>query len=106
MSYIPGIRSTFSPMSPFGALIPTSSWNPGLGWQWQWRNQGINTNQFLLFGANLLEVYSKYGVETISVFPYLIGTPSFYTRSLDVARQVVSVKSQFEKPEQFSSSVL
>ncbi|KAJ7145784.1 cytochrome P450 [Mycena epipterygia] len=90
MAYIPGLRSIFSPMSPFGALIPTFSLNPGLGWQWQWRNQ----------------VYSKYGVETISVLPYLIGTPSLYTRSLDVARQVVSVKSQFEKPEQFSSSVL
>lgn len=50
-------------------------------------------------------VYSRYGVQTMSVIPYLSGTPCIYTCSMDVARQIVSVKGQFEKPEQGSAFV-
>ncbi|KAJ7472656.1 cytochrome P450, partial [Mycena latifolia] len=75
-----------SPASAFGTLIPTYFWNPGLSWQWQWRNQ----------------VYEKYGVNTISVLPYLSGRPAIYTRSMDVARQFLSMKGQFEKSEELT----
>ncbi|KAJ6537146.1 hypothetical protein B0H19DRAFT_381900 [Mycena capillaripes] len=71
LSNLPGLRSVFSPISALGPLIPTCSWNPGFSWQWKWRNQ----------------VYSKYGVQTMSVIPYLSGTPGIYTCSMDVVRQ-------------------
>ncbi|KAJ6473258.1 cytochrome P450 [Mycena sanguinolenta] len=90
LSNLPGLRSLFSPASPFGTLIPTYFWNPGLSWQWQWRGQ----------------VYSKYGVQTMAVIPYLSGSPSIYTSSMEVARQIVSVKGQFEKPEEVSLLML
>ncbi|KAJ7774031.1 hypothetical protein B0H16DRAFT_1450837 [Mycena metata] len=35
---LPGLRSIFSSASAFGSPIPTYFWNPGLSWQWQWRN--------------------------------------------------------------------
>ncbi|KAJ7578342.1 cytochrome P450 [Mycena floridula] len=89
-SYLPGMRCLFSPASPFGSLIPTFFLNPGLGWQWKWRNQ----------------VYSKYGVETMSVIPYLAGRPTIYTSSLEVARQMVSMKGQFHKENETSQIVL
>ncbi|KAJ7131741.1 cytochrome P450 [Mycena crocata] len=90
LSNIPGFRSVFAPLSPFGAMLPTFSLNPGLNWQWQWRNQ----------------LYSKYGVHTMSALPYLNGTPSFYTRSLDVARQVVATKGQFAKADDTTQGML
>ncbi|KAJ7249522.1 cytochrome P450 [Mycena haematopus] len=90
LSHLPGLRSIFSPASPFGTLIPTYFWNPGLSWQWRWRGQ----------------IYSKYRVQTMSAIPYLSGSPSIYTSSMEVARQVVSVKGQFEKPEETSLLML
>ncbi|KAJ6514759.1 cytochrome P450 [Mycena vulgaris] len=86
LSNLPGLRSIFYPASAFGTLIPTCFWNPGLSWQWQWRNQ----------------VYEKYGVHTMAVIPYLSGHPAIYTRSMDVARQFLSVKGQFEKTEELT----
>ncbi|KAF7359878.1 Cytochrome P450 [Mycena venus] len=81
VSNLPGLRSLFSPASPLGVLIPTSFWNPGLMWFWDWRNQ----------------VYPRYGSQTISALGLLNGHPAFYTISLNVARQVLSTKGQFEK---------
>ncbi|KAJ7152014.1 cytochrome P450 [Mycena filopes] len=82
LSNLPGLRSLFSPASLFGVFIPTYSWNPGPSWQWEWRNQ----------------IYSKHGLQTISVIPYLSGAPQFYTISMEVARQCLSVKGAFMKP--------
>ncbi|KAJ7152013.1 cytochrome P450 [Mycena filopes] len=79
---LPGLRSLFAPASAFGSLIPTYFWNPGLSWQWRWRNQ----------------IYPKHGLQTISAIPYLSGRPAVYTISLDVARQVLASKGQFDKP--------
>ncbi|EIM82087.1 cytochrome P450 [Stereum hirsutum FP-91666 SS1] len=90
MGYLPGLRSLFTPISPFGALLPTVRWNPGLSWQWRWRNT----------------VYERAGVETISVLAYLFGRPSIYTCSIEVAKQVVATKGQFEKPLDTSQIVL
>ncbi|KAJ7210978.1 cytochrome P450 [Mycena rebaudengoi] len=84
---VPGLRSLFSPSSLFGVLIPTFYFNPGPNWQWMWRNQ----------------VYSKHGVQTMSVLPYISGRPHIFTRSMNVARQVVSVKGQFKKPDEVYS---
>ncbi|KAL7277610.1 hypothetical protein ACG7TL_008537 [Trametes sanguinea] len=81
LGHLPGLRSLVAPMSPFGAALPTCWLNPGLEWQWRWRNQ----------------VYSRAGTETISALPYLFGTPAIYTSSPEVARQVVSTKGQFFK---------
>ncbi|KAF8171164.1 cytochrome P450 [Mycena galopus ATCC 62051] len=81
VSNLPGLRSLFSPASPLGVFIPTSFWNPGLMWHWYWRNQ----------------VYSKYGLQTISALGFLNGHPALFTISLDVAREVLSSKGQFQK---------
>ncbi|KAK7045018.1 cytochrome P450 [Favolaschia claudopus] len=78
LAHLPGLRSLFSPASPFGALIPTSFWNPGLNWLWLWRNQ----------------VYPKYNLDTISNIPYLAGIPAIYTRSMESARQILAVKGE------------
>lgn len=40
IGYIPGMRCLFSPVSPFGASIPTCRFNPGINWQWLWRKTG------------------------------------------------------------------
>ncbi|KAJ6507149.1 cytochrome P450 [Mycena vitilis] len=90
LANLPGLRSLVSPVSLFGSLLPTSWINPGLSWQWNWRNK----------------VYEQYGVHTMSVLPYLSGRPTLYTRSMDVARQVLSVKGQFEKPVETTAITL
>jgi hypothetical protein len=51
-------------------------------------------------------VYSKHGAETISVLPYLIGRPYLYTSSIEVARQVLSTKGQFEKTADMTDLLL
>ncbi|KAF8135871.1 cytochrome P450, partial [Mycena galopus ATCC 62051] len=78
---LPGLRSLFTPTSPFGFLIPTCFWNPGLSWPWAWRNR----------------VYSKYGLQTISAVSFLHGAPAIYTISLDVAKEFVALKGQVTK---------
>lgn len=40
VGYLSGLRCLVSPVSVFGASLPTSRLNPGLNWQWEWRNQG------------------------------------------------------------------
>lgn len=35
------MRVAFAPISFLGSLLPSSRWNPGLAWQWEWRNQGM-----------------------------------------------------------------
>ncbi|KAJ3558669.1 hypothetical protein NM688_g784 [Phlebia brevispora] len=77
-------------MSPFGALLPTSRLNPGLNWMWRWRNT----------------VYPKFGTETISIIPYIFGQPTICTRSLQVAKQMVSPKGDFIKGEEISAPVI
>ncbi|KAJ7041148.1 hypothetical protein C8F04DRAFT_1177355 [Mycena alexandri] len=75
MSNLPALWCSCAPLSLFGALLPTFYLNPGLNWQWKWRNQ----------------VYSKCRLLTIAIVPYLSGAPHFYTCSLEVARQIVSI---------------
>ncbi|KAH9914912.1 cytochrome P450 [Epithele typhae] len=88
--YLPGIRSFVTPISLFGVLFPTSRWNPGREWQWQWRK----------------DVYKRHGTETISSLPYLFGGPAIYTSSLDVARQIVAMKGEFYKTKEMTAITL
>ena len=37
VNYMPGFRPLFSPLSLFGAIIPSTWWNPGLNWSWNQR---------------------------------------------------------------------
>ncbi|KAJ7085560.1 cytochrome P450 [Mycena epipterygia] len=91
LSHLPGLRSLFSPASPLGVLLPTCFWNPGMKWQWYWRNQA----------------YAKHGLQTMSVLGYLSRHPAVYTISMDVARQVLalSLKGQLEKSEESTSFI-
>ncbi|EKM48945.1 uncharacterized protein PHACADRAFT_214577 [Phanerochaete carnosa HHB-10118-sp] len=47
LGHLPGLRSLVTPISPFGAAIPTCWLNPGLNWQWHWRQQGIQDSNTL-----------------------------------------------------------
>ncbi|KAJ7772411.1 cytochrome P450 [Mycena metata] len=91
VSYLPGLRSLFSPASPLGVLLPTYFWNPGMKWQWHWRK----------------EAYAKHGLQTMSVLGYLSSQPAVYTISMDVAKQVLalSLKSHLEKTEDSTSFI-
>ncbi|KAJ7917203.1 cytochrome P450 [Mycena leptocephala] len=88
LSYLPGLRSMLSPVSAFGALIPTCFWNPGLNWQWEWRNQ----------------VYSKYGLQTISVLA-LWGKNLFTENGAEWSRHRRIMNPAFT-PETFFALIL
>ncbi|KAF9544260.1 cytochrome P450 [Agrocybe pediades] len=92
VSYLPGLRPAFFPMTIPGLVIPTTWWNPGIMFTWAWR----------------FHLYKWFGSETISLVPFLSGPVALYTSNLDVARQVAggSVTTNFVKPEQFSRSLL
>ena len=51
-------------------------------------------------------MYSRYGTETISALPYLLGGPAIYTSSLEVARQIVSTKGSFCKSPEITAITL
>ncbi|KAG6812865.1 hypothetical protein H0H92_015793 [Tricholoma furcatifolium] len=89
---LPGMRIPFQPLAAPGALIPTSWWNPGLRFPWEWR----------------LTFYKRYGNENVSMVPFISGIPGIYTCNLDVARQVASGghKTSFIKPESASRALL
>ncbi|KAF9529862.1 cytochrome P450 [Crepidotus variabilis] len=72
VAHFPGMRVPFYPTHFPGAILPTTWWNPGYLFLWNWRH----TN------------YTQFGVDTFSVVPFIAGSPSFYTANLDVLRQV------------------
>ncbi|OBZ67417.1 hypothetical protein A0H81_12673 [Grifola frondosa] len=37
IGHLPGFRCVFRPTSLLGVILPTSYFNPGINWQWQWR---------------------------------------------------------------------
>ena len=37
VNYLPGITAAFEPLALPGALLPTSRFNPGLDFPWNWR---------------------------------------------------------------------
>ncbi|CAL1711144.1 unnamed protein product [Somion occarium] len=92
VQYVPGMRVLFSPLTIFGAMIPTRSWNPGLNWSWIWRKTA----------------YMNRTHDIISMVPILFGKPSIYVGSLDVARQLLvnENKLRLEKPADLRKSLL
>ena len=62
----------------------------------------------LLTHSPLLPVYQHYGVDTISIVPFVSGHPQLYSANLAVARQVVGggIKSVWIKPERLSGALL
>ncbi|KAF9243485.1 cytochrome P450 [Melanogaster broomeanus] len=73
---LPGLRIPAEPLSIPGAILPETLWNPGLLFTWTWRK---NRN-----------VYRHYGRDTVSIVPFIYGVPTLYTRSMEVARQVIT----------------
>ncbi|KAF8155579.1 cytochrome P450 [Crassisporium funariophilum] len=93
VSYLPGLRIPFHPLEIPGAALPSGTWwNPGMYFPWNWRHT----------------IYKKYGNETVSLVPYIVGVPTFYTSNLDVARQVAGGghKTSFIKPQSASLALL
>ncbi|KAF8649628.1 hypothetical protein AX16_005717 [Volvariella volvacea WC 439] len=92
VGYIPGLRVPFEPLALPGVAIPTSWWNPGYKFPWKWRHR----------------FYREHASESVSVVPFIKGTPSIYTCNLDVARQVVAGgnRSSWIKPESKSQGLL
>ncbi|KAF9243481.1 cytochrome P450 [Melanogaster broomeanus] len=73
---LPGLRIPAEPLSILGAILPETRWNPGLLFTWTWRK---NRN-----------VYRHYGRDTVSIVPFIHGSPTLYTRSMEVTRQVIT----------------
>ncbi|CAL1711138.1 unnamed protein product [Somion occarium] len=92
VNYVPGMRVPFSPISVFGAVLPTTWWNPGLHWTWKWRKTAYMNRQR----------------DVISVVPFLLGRPFYYTGSLHVAKQVLlnDGKVCMEKPTELGEALL
>ncbi|KAF8637847.1 hypothetical protein AX17_002473 [Amanita inopinata Kibby_2008] len=92
VSYLPGLRVPFHPLGLPGAVIPTVWWNPGVFYPWLWRSH----------------LYKRFNNDTISIVPFLTGTPSLNTANLDVIRQVApgGPKSSFVKPEMASGTLI
>ncbi|KAF9525621.1 cytochrome P450 [Crepidotus variabilis] len=89
---IPGFRVPFFPLGMPGVMIPTSWWNPGYYFTWQWKT----TN------------YTRFGNDTFSLVPFLVGPPTIYTATLEVARQSIGGghKTSFAKADQFQPALL
>ncbi|KAL4243493.1 cytochrome P450 family protein [Abortiporus biennis] len=92
VDYLPGMRPLFSPLGAFGALLPTTWWNPGLGWHWKWRQTG----------------YFNRTHEVISAVPLLSGYSLIYISSLNVLKQIFEHERKYglDKPRYMSEGIL
>ncbi|KAF8168572.1 cytochrome P450 [Pholiota molesta] len=75
VSYMHGLRIPLQPFSIFGALLPTTSWNPGVQFVWLWRH-------------HLYKQFPNHS-DTYSMVPFIYGEASIFTSNLDVLRQLV-----------------
>ncbi|KAJ7765939.1 cytochrome P450 [Mycena maculata] len=75
-----------------GALFPTSWWNPGLFWIWEWRRTSFFHQTH----------------DVISMVPLLVGAPCYYTSSPDVMKQLLNneLKTYSMKPNWLTSTLL
>ncbi|KAK2462367.1 hypothetical protein APHAL10511_005673 [Amanita phalloides] len=81
----PGLRVGFDPLSLVGnLLLPRTWWNPKVYGFWFER----------------ATMYKQFGTDTISIVPFFSGSPMFYTRNVEVTRQIVSngPRASFIKP--------
>ena len=86
------------PISVIGAIIPNFAFNPGLSWQWYWRNQGQSDCHRIMLKLTLPNVvYERIGAKTISVIGWVLGDPTIYTTSMEVARQIINTRGHLEK---------
>ncbi|EPQ50623.1 cytochrome P450 [Gloeophyllum trabeum ATCC 11539] len=90
VSYLPGLRCAFAPLSMCAAALPTSWWNPGLDWPWEWR----------------WDTYKHYHSQTISCVPFIRGIPYVYTSSLEVAKQILNVRPEVYKAPDSTGAIL
>ncbi|EAU83716.2 hypothetical protein CC1G_05620 [Coprinopsis cinerea okayama7 len=82
LDFLPGYRQLFCPMSALGATLPSSSWNLGLDWYWQFRETSYFNKEH----------------DIVSIVPILSG-PSFYAvGSWEVATQLLSLP----KPKEYN----
>ncbi|KAF8626099.1 hypothetical protein AX15_005083 [Amanita polypyramis BW_CC] len=88
----PGLRVPLGTLSLPGLILPSTWWNPGTFFTW----------------ANRFKLYKQYGTDTISVVPFVVGAPSFYSSNLEVIRQIASngPNASFIKPEFGSGALL
>ncbi|KAL5513630.1 hypothetical protein ACEPAH_4029 [Sanghuangporus vaninii] len=85
VNFTPGPRPMFSPLTAFGAILPSSSLNPGTQWPWILRRTA----------------YFNRSHDVIAFVPWLVGNPAYYTSSLDVMKQLLGAESKthLEKPQ-------
>ncbi|KZT55773.1 cytochrome P450 [Calocera cornea HHB12733] len=81
VQHLPGPRYPFGPITIIALLLPTSSWNAGVMNAW----------------VNRSTLFTKYGLDTIAIVPWLSGQPILTTRSVDVSKQVLGFKSEWDK---------
>ncbi|KAG7097881.1 hypothetical protein E1B28_005193 [Marasmius oreades] len=79
---LPGIRSPFSPLGPLGAIMGTTWWQTGPDMLWIRKKELYRTQ------------------ETLSVVPWLYGSPIIYTTNMDVMKQFISTSGLFVKADE------
>ncbi|KAF8575025.1 cytochrome P450 [Ramaria rubella] len=92
VGYAPGLRPAFHPLSILGVIIPTMWWNPGLNWSWEWRKT----------------TFFNHSYDVISMVPFLLGAPCYYTGSLNVIKQLLGQegKTHLVKPRELTTVLL
>ncbi|KAL5531019.1 hypothetical protein ACEPAG_3895 [Sanghuangporus baumii] len=85
ISFTPGPRPLFSPISAFGAVLPSCSLNPGTQWFWKWHH----------------EAHFNRSHDVIAFVPWMIGSSAYYVSSLEVMKQLLSAENKvhLEKPQ-------
>lgn len=103
------MRVLFSPLSLLGAVLPTTWWNPGLRWCWEWRTSSLTL--FPIIFDVILTInadYMSYTHEIISMVPVVLGSPAFYVGSLGAMKRLLEDESRIamEKPRELISALL
>ncbi|KAI0339034.1 cytochrome P450 [Trametopsis cervina] len=79
-----------APTSLLGALIPTTWWNPGLGWTWEWRH----TN------------YKSHTLPLAWLVPLLSGTPALYVGSHHTMQSLLLThEPQMSKADEMQTAI-
>ncbi|EJT98651.1 cytochrome P450 [Dacryopinax primogenitus] len=79
--HLPGPRYPLGPFTMLSLLLPSSSWNAGA----------------TLPLSNRPTLYTKYGLDTVAIVPWLFGNEMVITRSVDVGKQLLGFKNDWDK---------
>ncbi|KAF8994035.1 cytochrome P450 [Cyathus striatus] len=71
---IPGFAVPLQPYGMSGAIFPRSRWNPGSELVWRWRNT----------------MYKRFGRDTVSIIPFISGSPAVITSNINASLQILS----------------